>query len=87
MMTNPYLYCVTELPPPREAAVEETEADRREREASRLEMPAPRPGDDPPSYGDEGGGNLYPERSFETPARRGVVFERIRLFAARLRRR
>jgi hypothetical protein len=57
-MTNHYLFCVTELPPSREADVEETEEDRREREAARLQMPPPRPGDDPPTYGDEGGGTL-----------------------------
>jgi hypothetical protein len=86
MMQNPYLFCVTELPPPQEPAVEETKEDRREREAARLDMPPPRPGEDPPSYGDEGGGNLYPEGSFEASAPRMLFFERVRLLAARLRR-
>jgi len=87
MMPNHYLFCVTELPPPQEAAVEETDQDRRDREAARLEMPPPRPGEDPPTHGDEGGGNLYPEGSSEAPAPRAVFFERLRLLAARLRRR
>ena len=39
----------------------------RESEAARLAIPPSHPGDAPPSYGDEGGGNLYPERSFEPP--------------------
>jgi len=86
MMPNHYLYCVTELPPPQEGAVEETDQDRRDREAARLDMPPSRPGEDPPSYGDEGGGNLYPEPSFETPAPRAAFFARFRLLAARLRR-
>jgi hypothetical protein len=51
-----YLYCVTEIHPPPEPPVEESEADRREREAARLAVPPVRPGDDPPTYGDEGGG-------------------------------
>ena len=86
-MPNHYLFCVTELPPPQEAAVEETEEDRREREAARLEMPPARPGEDPPTYGDEGGGNLYSERALEGPAPRAFLFERLRLLAARFRRR
>jgi hypothetical protein len=43
--------------------VEETEEDRRKQEAARLEIPPARPGEDPPTYGDEGGGSLYPGRS------------------------
>jgi hypothetical protein len=82
MEMNRYLFCVTELPAPPEAAVEETEAERREREAARLEVPAARPGDDPPTHGDEGGGSLSPE-----PPPRRLFLERMRLFTGRLRRR
>jgi hypothetical protein len=39
------------------------DADPREREAARLEVSPAKPGDDPPTYGDEGGGAPYPERS------------------------
>jgi len=42
--------------------IEESDADRLEREAERIQVPPPHPGDDPPTYGDEGGGNLFPER-------------------------
>ncbi len=45
----------------------EIEKERRELEAARLEIPAPRPGDDPPTYGDEGGGSLYPEGALMEP--------------------
>jgi hypothetical protein len=45
----------------------EIEKERRELEAARLEIPEPRPGDDPPTYGDEGGGTLYPERALREP--------------------
>jgi hypothetical protein len=41
----------------------------RESEAARLEVPAGHPGDDPPTYGDEGGGTLYPEHSLNQPPR------------------
>jgi hypothetical protein len=60
-----YLYCANEIRPTPEAAVEESDVDRRDAEAARLEVPPSRPGDDPPTHGDEGGGNLYPETSFE----------------------
>jgi hypothetical protein len=43
----------------------EPDVDRREAEAARLEVPLARPGDDPPTFGDEGGGSLYPETSFD----------------------
>jgi len=42
--------------------IEESDENRREREAERIQVPAPQPGDDPPTYGDEGGGNLFTER-------------------------
>jgi len=71
-----YLFCTIETYPPAEAPVEETEADRRAREAARLEIPPSRPGEDPPTYGDEGGGNLLPERSFEE-ARRPTFLQRL----------
>jgi hypothetical protein len=45
----------------------QSELDRREAEAARLEVAPPKPGDDPPTYGDEGGGSLYPESSFDEP--------------------
>lgn len=64
-----YLFCATETPPPAEAAIEESAADRREREAARLAVSPVKPGDDPPTYGDEGGGCLYPEQSLEQPPR------------------
>jgi hypothetical protein len=79
---NPYLYCATELPPPADAAVDESEAARREREAARLDVAPQRPGDDPPTCGDEGGGSLV---SAETP--RPTLIDRLAMFAARLRRR
>jgi hypothetical protein len=60
-----YLYCAMETRPAPEAAVEESDVDRRDAEATRLEVPPARPGDDPPTCGDEGGGNLYPETSSE----------------------
>jgi hypothetical protein len=86
---NRYLFCVTETPPTEEVAVPETEEDRREREAARLEVAPARPGDDPPTYGDEGGGSLFPEqsrgRSPETP--RPDLFRRLMLQANDLRRR
>lgn len=50
-----------------EALIEESDVDRREAEAARLEVAPPKPGDDPPTYGDEGGGSLYPESSFDVP--------------------
>ena len=58
-----YLFSVRENLLPPEAAVEESDADRRDREAARLQVPLVRPGDDPPTHGDEGGGNLYPEQA------------------------
>lgn len=67
MIMNWHLFCIIAVPPPAEPEVEESEAERREREASRLAVPQVRPGDDPPTYGDEGGGNLFPERSLEGP--------------------
>jgi hypothetical protein len=73
---NRYLYCVTEIPPPPEPVVEESDADRREREAARLAVPPVQPGDDPPTYGDEGGGNQYPERSSECPPKNRIPFLR-----------
>jgi hypothetical protein len=79
-----YLFCVTETPPPAEAASPETEEDRRQHEAARLDVAPARPGDDPPTYGDEGGGSLYPEQSLEeVPS----LLRRLGLHAARLRRR
>jgi hypothetical protein len=66
-----YLFCVTETPPPPEVEREESASERRDREAARLDVPPARPGDDPPTYGDEGGGTLYPERALqEAPGRR-----------------
>jgi len=63
--------------------LEESEADRRDREAARLEVPPARPGEDPPTYGDEGGGNLYPEH----PPEGEPFLERLGRLAGRLRRR
>lgn len=60
-----YLYCAMETRPAPDAVVQESEIDRREAEAARLEVPPPRPGDEPPTHGDEGGGSLYPEGSSE----------------------
>jgi hypothetical protein len=62
-----YLYGVTETHPPQDLAVPESDADRRERESERLDVAPTRPGDDPPTYGDEGGGSLYPEASMGKP--------------------
>jgi hypothetical protein len=45
--------------------IEESDEDRRKREADRIEVPLPQPGDDPPTYGDEGGGNLFTELPLE----------------------
>jgi hypothetical protein len=42
--------------------IEESDADRLDREVERIQVPTPQPGNDPPTYGDEGGGNLFPER-------------------------
>jgi hypothetical protein len=86
---NRYLFCVTEIPPPPGVPVEETEADRKEREAARLEIPPVKPGDDPPTCGDEGGGSLFPWRSLEQPAgiRRPTLLRRLALQAIRFRRR
>jgi hypothetical protein len=42
--------------------IEESDEDRRDREAERVQIPQPQPGNDPPTYGDEGGGNLFTER-------------------------
>ena len=39
----------------------------RDSEAARLEVPEHHPGDDPATYGDEGGGTLYPEQSLNQP--------------------
>ena len=61
----------------------ETAEDRREQEAARLEILPARPGEDPATYGDEGGGNLYPERSSSEIRR--TFFERIRLRRRRRR--
>ncbi len=41
------------------------QVDRREIEAARLAVPETRPGDHPPTNGDEGGGNFYPEPALE----------------------
>ena len=84
-----FLFCVTETPPPAEAASSETEEDRRQHEAARLDVAPARPGDDPPTYGDEGGGSLYPEHSLEeAPGTTGTsLLQRLGLRAARLRRR
>jgi hypothetical protein len=64
----------------------EVEKERRELEAERLEIPVPRPGDDPPTYGDEGGGAFYPERTLMEPpgSYRPTFFQRLLL--ARYRR-
>jgi hypothetical protein len=64
-MTN-YLFSVTQNLPAPEAVVEESDADRRDREAARLQVAPMKPGDDPPTHGDEGGGNLFSERASET---------------------
>jgi hypothetical protein len=56
---------------------EETPEDRREQEAARLEIAPARPGEDPPTYGDEGGGSLYPEHS--SSATRRTFLERLSL--------
>jgi hypothetical protein len=45
--------------------IEESDADRRKREIERIQVPAPEPGNDPPTYGDEGGGNLFTELPVE----------------------
>jgi hypothetical protein len=60
-----YLFCVTEVHPPAELPVTESGADPREREAARLEVVPAGPGEDPPTCGDEGGGNLHPKRSVD----------------------
>ena len=74
-----YLFCVTETAPRPEAAADETESERREREAARLEVFPARPGDDPPTYGDEGGGTLYPEQSLTPGTRRSTLLQRLLL--------
>jgi len=76
-----------DLLPSLEAAVEESEADRRKREALRLEVAPSRPGDDPPTYGDEGGGNLYPDSSRSTPQGSRLFLRRMGRLAGSLRRR
>jgi len=74
-----YLYCTMECRPAEEAAVVETETDRKDREAARLEVAPVKPGDDPPTYGDEGGGNVYSEGSLEeSPSRRPTLLRRLR---------
>ena len=55
----------TQSPPAADAAAEETDADRREREAARLDIAPAQPGEEPPTHGDEGGGNLFPDQSCE----------------------
>ena len=70
-----YLFCVTETRPPAEVQAEETGEERREREAARLDVAPARPGDDPPTCGDEGGGSPYPEPyPGELPATRRLSF-------------
>jgi hypothetical protein len=89
LTVNRYLFCVTEIHPPAEVPVEESVADLKEREAARLEVPPVKPGDDPPTCGDEGGGSLYPGRSLEQPAaiRRPTLLRRLALQVIRFRHR
>jgi hypothetical protein len=64
---------------------EEDESERRELEAARLDVSPAKPGEDPPTYGDEGGGNPFPEGPLEEPlrTRRPTFFQRLLI---RLRR-
>ena len=62
-----YLFYVTEVFPPADHALSEPDADPREREAARLEVAPARPGEDPPTTGDEGGGNPFPEPEAPRP--------------------
>ena len=52
-----YLYCSMETRPAAEPAVPDTETERKAREAARLAIAPAKPGDDPPTCGDEGGGS------------------------------
>ncbi len=60
---------------------EEDESERRALEAARLEVSPARPGDDPPTYGDEGGGSLFPEQASGEPLEtyRPTFFQRLLL--------